>query len=136
MIANWFISFLRCGNFIRESFWATKYRQIWYDYAYHETDHLKFRKSLAKKLSFEKKRPNLHQLRHLSNHNNLFLVSAGVLMIPSVFVRLFSIRNTFRVANKLEIFSRDFRQGIILPSNIIPGVQLKFYCRKRLQEYS
>ena len=135
MIANWFISFLRCGNFIRESFWATKYRQIWYDYTYHEIGYLKCRKSLAKKLSFEKNVQICTNCDTLSNHNNLFLVSAGVLMIPSVFVRLFSIRNTFRVANKLEIFSRHFRQGIILPSNIIPGVQLKFYCRKRLQEY-
>ena len=133
MIANWFISFLQCGNCIRESFWVTKYRQSWYDYAY-EIGYLKCRKSEAKKVEFKKIVQICTNCDTLSNHNNLFLVSAGVLMIPSVFVRLFSIRNTFRVANKLEIFSRDFRQGIILPSNIIPGVQQKFYRRKRIQE--
>ena len=128
-------SFLRCGNLIRESFWATKYWQIWYDCTFHEIGYLKCRKILAKKLSFDKNVQICTNCDALPNHNNLFLFSAEVLMIPPVFVQLFSIRNSFRVANKLEIFRRDFRQGVILPLNIIPRVQLKFYSRKRMQEY-
>ena len=127
MIANCFISFIQCGNFIRERFRAPKYWQSCYDYTYQEIGYLKCRKSQAKKCT------NCYTL---SNHNDLFFISAGILMILSYFffVWLFWIRNTVWVVNKLEIFSRDFRQGIILPSNIIPGVQLKCYCRKRIQE--
>ena len=135
MIANCFISFMKCENFIRERFRAPKYWQSCYDCTYQEIGYLKCRESQAKKLNFRKNVQICTNCYTLSNHNNLFFISAGILMTLSFFfVRLFSIQNTFWVVNKLEIFSRDFRQGIILPSNIILGVQLKFYCRKRIQE--
>ena len=69
----------------------------------------------------------------LSMHVILFSISARILMNSSFFVRLFSARGSFWAGNKLEIF-RGFQQGIILSSCIIPGDQLKFNCRTRIQE--
>ena len=64
----------------------------------------------------------------------LFSISAPILMNSSFFVQLLSTRDCFWAVNKLEII-KGFQQGIILPSCIITGDQLKFSCRKRIQEH-
>ena len=127
---------LQWGNFFRESFWATKYRQSWSGYTYYEIGYPLGRKSKAKKVEFKIIVQICTNCGILSNRNNLFLISSGIVMSASfLFIYLFTFCTTIfnpRHYFQSDIFCRDFQQGIILPSYIISGVQLKRCCRKRI----